>query len=72
MEFSIVEDTYQENEAIKTLRCRDMGFNCEHEIRAETVEDVLQQTAQHAMEERGLTEATPEIVEAVKAQIRDE
>ncbi len=57
---------------MKTLRCRDVGFDCEHEIRAETVEEVLQQAAQHAMEEHGLKEVTPQIVEAVKARIRDE
>jgi len=57
---------------MKTLRCRDVGFDCEHEIRAETVEDVLQQAAQHAMAEHGLSEVTPQIAEAVKAQIRDE
>lgn len=57
---------------MKTLRCRDVGFDCDHEIRAETVEDMLQQAAQHAMEEHGLTEVTPQIVEAVTAQIRDE
>lgn len=57
---------------MKTLRCSDVGFDCEHEIRAETVEDVLQQAAEHAMAEHGLSEITPQIVETVKAQIRDE
>ena len=37
----------------------------EHEICAKTVDDVLQQAAQYAMEEHGFTKLTPQNVEAV-------
>lgn len=33
---------------MKTLHCSDVGFQCEHIIRAETVEAVMEQAAEHA------------------------
>ena len=33
---------------MKVIRCRDVGFDCEHKIRAETEEGILNQAAEHA------------------------
>jgi predicted small metal-binding protein len=56
----------------KVLRCRDVGFDCEAVIRADTDEEVLAQAAAHAKTVHGLKEVTPEVVAAVRAARRDE
>jgi predicted small metal-binding protein len=56
----------------KVLRCRDVGFDCEAVIRADTDEEVLAQAAAHAKTVHGLKEVTPEVVAAVRAAMRDE
>jgi predicted small metal-binding protein len=56
----------------KVIHCRDVGFDCDGIVRAETEEEVISMAAEHAAEVHGVTELTPEIVEAVKAAVRDE
>ena len=56
---------------MKILRCRDAGFDCEHEVRAESEEELLPQVAEHAQTVHNV-EVTPELVEQVKSLIRDE
>lgn len=56
---------------MKTLRCRDVGFDCTKEIRAESEEEVMQQVAEHAKNDHGI-DVTPEIATQVRAQIRTE
>ena len=56
---------------MKTLRCRDVGFDCDREIRAATEEEVLQQAAEHAQKDHNVT-VTPEIAAQVRTLIRDE
>jgi predicted small metal-binding protein len=56
---------------MKHLRCRDAGFDCDHEIRAETADEVLQQAAEHVQSVHNL-EVTPEIAEQVGGLIQDE
>jgi predicted small metal-binding protein len=56
----------------KVVRCRDVGFDCEGVIRAETEEEALAQAAAHAQEVHGLKEINDEVVEAVRAAMREE
>ena len=56
----------------KVVQCRDIGFDCEGVVRAETEEEVLAQAAQHAKMVHNLQEITPEVVKAVRSAIRDE
>jgi predicted small metal-binding protein len=56
----------------KVVRCRDIGFDCQGVVRAETEEEVLAQAAQHAKMVHNLQEITPEIANAVRSAIRDE
>jgi predicted small metal-binding protein len=53
------------------IRCKDVGFDCDDIIRAETEEEALQQAAQHAKEAHGLDEVTDEIIAQVQAAMRD-
>ena len=56
----------------KVLRCKDVGFDCEGVIRAETEEEVLKMAAEHAQSAHNLNELSNEVVEKVRAAICDE
>ena len=56
---------------MKVLRCRDVGFDCEGEIRAENEEEVLRQAAEHAQRDHN-TAVTPEMAAQIRGLIRDE
>jgi predicted small metal-binding protein len=56
----------------KVVRCRDVGFDCEGVISAETEEEALAQAAAHVQSVHGLEEVTPEVVAQVCAVMRDE
>ena len=56
----------------KVVRCRDVGFDCESIIRAETEGEALLQAAEHAQAIHGLTGINDEILQAVCAVMRDE
>jgi predicted small metal-binding protein len=56
----------------KVLRCKDVGFDCEGVIRAETEEEVLKMAAEHAQSVHNLNELSDEVVEKVRAAICDE
>ena len=56
---------------MKALHCRDAGFDCEHVIRAESEEEVLQQAAEHARAAHDV-DVTPAIAEQVRRLIREE
>ncbi|MHA3979436.1 DUF1059 domain-containing protein [Halovulum sp. GXIMD14794] len=55
----------------KVLKCGDLMPGCSFQAKAETEDEILQAAAAHAKEAHGL-EATPELVEKVKAAIREE
>ena len=54
------------------VRCRDVGFDCDGVVRAETEEELLQQVAEHAKTVHGLEEVTDEVVAKVKSVIQEE
>ena len=56
----------------KILECAkvDPSSGCQHVVRGETEEEVLTKAAEHARE-HGIREVTPELMERVKANIRD-
>lgn len=56
----------------KVIHCRDVGFDCEGVIRAETEEEALQQAAQHAKAAHGLKEVSPEVIAKIKSAMRED
>jgi predicted small metal-binding protein len=56
----------------KTVYCRDVGFDCEAVVRAETEEDALRQVAEHAQTVHNLSEVSDEVVQKVRSVMRDE
>lgn len=56
----------------KVVHCRDLGFDCEGIVRAESEEEALSMVAQHAKEVHGMQEVPPEVVEKVHAVMQEE
>jgi len=56
----------------KVLRCRDVGMDCDFVARAETEEEILKQAAEHVQTVHEMKEIPEELVEKVRAAIRDE
>lgn len=58
--------------AMKTLSCREAGFDCDYVVKGETEEEILQKGAEHARMDHGLKEedCTPEFKEKLKGLIK--
>jgi predicted small metal-binding protein len=56
----------------KTVSCRDVGMDCDFVAKGETEQDILQQCAEHARKDHGMTEIPPEVAEKLRGSIRDE
>ena len=57
---------------MKVVKCRDVGVDCDFVARGETVDEVLRQCGEHARSAHGYADVPPELVEKVRAAIRDE
>ena len=55
---------------MKRLACRDIGFDCDAVVVAETEGEVLQHASQHAAEVHHV-QVTPEMAEQIKTLIRE-
>lgn len=56
----------------KVVNCRDLGFDCDGVVRAETDEEVLQLVAQHAKEVHSMEEVPAEVVAKVHQVMKEE
>ena len=56
---------------MKKLNCCDAGFDCPAVVRANSVEEVLAQAAQHALDVHGVT-VTPEMAAQIQTLITEE
>ena len=56
----------------KVLRCRDVGMDCNFEVRAKTEEEILKKAVEHAQAVHKMKEIPKEVVEKVRAAIHDE
>ena len=57
---------------MKTINCRDAGFECDHVVKGETEEEVLKNGMEHAKKDHNMKEEdiTPEMKEKIKSIIR--
>jgi predicted small metal-binding protein len=55
----------------KELNCRDVGFDCDAVIRADSEEEVMAQAAAHGREVHGLQQIDAETQEKIRSQIHD-
>jgi len=56
----------------KIVRCREVGVACDFEARGETEQEVLDKCAEHGRTAHGMEEFSPELVQKVRAAIREE
>ena len=58
---------------MKQIACRDLGLDCDYVATAETEEELMRVGAEHGKAVHGYTDEdfTPEMVEKVKAAIKD-
>jgi predicted small metal-binding protein len=56
----------------KIVSCREVGVDCDFVAKGETEQEVLQQCAEHARKEHGMTELPADLAEKVRGAIRDE
>ena len=57
---------------MKTMSCREVGMDCDFVAKGESEQEIMQQAAEHARTDHGMTEIPPEVVDKVKAAIHDE
>lgn len=57
---------------MKVLRCRDVGFDCDSVMRAETEEEILRQAAEHAKSVHDLSQISEQAIEKIRRVIHDE
>ena len=56
----------------KMLSCREVDMDCDFAARGDTEEEIMTQAANHACRDHGFEAIPPEVIEKVKAAIRDE
>jgi predicted small metal-binding protein len=58
---------------MKTISCREAGFECDWIIKGQTEEEVINNAAEHAIKEHGVKseDITPEMKEKIRALVRD-
>ncbi len=56
----------------KTLRCRDVGLDCEFVARGDTEDEVMSRVSEHARAAHGMGAIPAEIRQRARAAIRDE
>jgi predicted small metal-binding protein len=57
---------------MKTLSCREAGFDCDHIVKGETEEDIFRSGGEHAIKDHGMKaeDITPEFKEKLRKLIR--
>ena len=57
---------------MKTINCREAGFDCDYIVKGETEEEVMKNGTEHAMKDHGMKEEdiTPEMKQKIRGLIR--
>lgn len=55
----------------RELNCRDVGFDCEAVVRADSDEEVMAQVATHAREVHGLEHINTDTEQKIRSEIHD-
>ena len=54
----------------KTLACRDSGVDCDWSTTAETVEDIMTNMNEHALETHGIKQIPNEMADRIRGRIK--
>ena len=63
--------TIWKEDIMPSIKCKDLGMDCGFKATAETEEELLKMVAAHAAEVHGMKEISPEVMEKVKAAIKE-
>ena len=55
----------------KSIKCSDVGVDCDFEARAENEAELMKKVAEHARTQHGITSIPKELLAKVKTAIRD-
>ena len=55
----------------KIIHCKDLGFDCQGVLEAETNEELLTMAAEHAKDAHGVEQVSDEMFQKLKAVIRE-
>ena len=53
----------------KLFRCRDIGNNCNYQVRGKSEEEILQKVSKHAKTTHNMTEISKELSDKVRSAI---
>ncbi len=56
----------------KILKCKDVGVDCDFEVRGKDESEIMQKAAEHAKSCHQGVQLTPELQAKLKASIKDE
>lgn len=56
----------------KVIHCRDVGFDCNGVIRADTEEEALRMAAQHAQDVHGMKKLSRKLLKRVRSVMHDD
>ncbi|WP_299707981.1 DUF1059 domain-containing protein [uncultured Pontibacter sp.] len=54
---------------MKTLKCRDVGFDCDAEVKANSEQEVMAQASKHAHDVHHV-DVTPQMAEQIRTKIK--
>jgi predicted small metal-binding protein len=63
--------THRRYNMAKTLKCRDLGVDCDFEARAETLEELMQIAADHARKDHFMKDLPQEILDRIPAKAHE-
>lgn len=55
----------------KIIQCRDVGFDCNGVIKANSEQEALQMAAEHARQVHGVQKVTPEMVAKIRQVMKE-
>jgi len=56
---------------MKVLACKDIGVDCDYEIREKTVDKVLKKAAEHARKDHNIKRVTEDYLDSWRKKIHD-
>jgi predicted small metal-binding protein len=65
-----IDPAIKPEDEMKELRCREVGFDCQAVVRAETDEAVMRQAAEHARSQHGLKQLDDATTQKIRSKIR--
>lgn len=56
---------------MKALNCKDVGSDCDFEVRGRTINEVLKKASAHAMKDHGIKKVTKSYLDSWRMKIHD-